>query len=92
MWLYGDTDKSPGLLGFITSARKEHKGDRVRAAISWGEPNRDYTQLIQKARSLDLIINVFENGVRNGVYAPVETEVRPLFPFQSLAFSCIDSC
>lgn len=78
MWLYGDSEKSPGLLGFLTSARKEHKGDRVRAAISWGAPSADYKKLVEASRRLDLIINVYENGKRNGVYAPCETDVRPL--------------
>lgn len=73
VWLYGDRVNHPGLLGFLTSARKEYKGDRVRAVVS-SKPVADYTQLIQSSRRLDLLINFFDHG-RNGYYAPVQTKV-----------------
>ena len=81
MWLYGDTDKSPGLLGFITSARKEHKGRPRARGHQLGRAQQGlHPAHPERPAAWNLIINVFENGVKNGVYAPGETEVAPCFP------------
>ena len=76
VWLYGDEHNHPGLLGFLTSARKEFKGDRLRAIAAWGEDsdNIDYDGLVERALELDLISNVYQAGV-HGSYAPVLTQV-----------------
>ena len=75
VWLYGDTVTHPGMLDFLTSARKEYKGDRTRAVVSH-EPGVDFSKLIQSARGLDLVINYYRKGY-NGYYAPVQTKVAP---------------
>ena len=74
MWLYGDFEKRPGLLGFLNSARKEHKGNCVRALVGWGQPDLDYLTAYESVAHLDLCVNVIKDG-RNGMYAPVEAEV-----------------
>ena len=75
VWLCGDFEKQPGLMGFLYSARKEHKGNCVRALINWGQPSIEYQKAVLEASKLDLCMNVFRNG-KNGLYAPIETEVR----------------
>lgn len=74
--MYGDEVNHPGLLGFLTSARKEFKGDCLRAVAAWGEQtdNIDYESLVEKSLELDLMSNVFQAGV-HGSYAPILTEV-----------------
>lgn len=62
-------------MGFLYSARKEHKGDCVRGLINWGSPHFDYVDAAYEAQRLELTMNVFRDGV-NGLYAPMETEVR----------------
>lgn len=62
-------------MGFLTSARKEYKGDRTRAVVSH-EPGVDFSKLIQSARGLDMVINYYKKGY-NGYYAPVQTKVCP---------------
>lgn len=62
-------------MGFLYSARKEHKGNCVRGLINWGSRNFDWHKAALEARRLDLCVNVFKDG-RNGLYAPMETEVR----------------
>ena len=77
MWLYGDLEKRPGVLGFVHSARKEPKGDRVRGILNWGPlAKEEAAQLVEKCRKLDLVDNVFKGGV-HGAYVPVKAEVTP---------------
>lgn len=67
------------MLGFLTSARKEYKGDRLRAVVS-ETPGADFNDLIQSARRLDLLINYYNHG-RNGHYAPTQASVSLHRPF-----------
>ena len=80
VWLYGDAQSCPGLLGFLTSARKEYKGDRLRAvfscAASTGEV--DFDVLVESARKLDLVVNCFDSTGRCGIFAPKKTQVKHL--------------
>lgn len=76
VWLYGDFKKQPGLIGFMHSARKELKGDRLRTLVGWGEQPLDYEKALQSVQKLDLVINVIKDG-RNGIYGSNETEVSP---------------
>ena len=39
-------------------------------------PDADYKKLVEKCRKLDLVSNVFKDGVL-GVYGPIEADVRP---------------
>jgi hypothetical protein len=82
VWLYGDSKTCPGLLGFLTSARKEHKGDRLRAVLSWGGPGveADFDSLVDSARMLDLAVNVFDPTGQCGIYAPKKTQVSGPHP------------
>ena len=78
VWLYGDFYQHPGLLGFLYSARKEHKGDCVRAVIGWDQPNINFRKAVDSIAPLDMILSVFKQG-KLGIYAPVElseSEVR----------------
>ena len=77
MWLYGDAQSCPGLLGFLTSARKEYKGDRLRAVFTWGSPAEevDFDALVESARKLDLVVNCFDSSGRCGIYTPKKTQV-----------------
>ena len=64
--------------GFLSSARKEYKGNRARGVAAWGMgPKPDYKDLVEKMRTLDLVSNVFKDGVA-GLYGPIESDVRPL--------------
>lgn len=85
MWLYGDSETSPGILGFLASARKEYKGDRVRVAARWGKPTdeSEYMKLIEISRPLDLVANTYKDGKLPGFYAPCETDVSLLLPLLS---------
>ena len=74
VWLYGNFIKQGGILGFLHSARKEYKGNSVRALIGWGQPDLDFQKAHQSVAHLDLCVNVIKDGV-NGVYGSVETEV-----------------
>ena len=63
--------------GFLSSARKEYKGNRARGVAAWGMgPKPDYKDLVEKMRKLDLVSNVFKDGVA-GLYGPIESDVRP---------------
>lgn len=91
VWLYGDFEEKPGLLGFLNSARKEYKGNSVRAIVSWGDSAFDYQKAYQAVAHLDLCVNVFKDGI-NGMYAPVETEVsisRSVHPLIMAATRCL---
>ncbi|KAK9803549.1 hypothetical protein WJX73_007935 [Symbiochloris irregularis] len=77
LWLYGTFEEQPGLLGFLHSARKEHKGNCVRALIGWGEPRLDYRSAHDAVGSLDLCVNVFKGG-SHGIYAPLEAPYKHL--------------
>lgn len=76
--MYGDSKNHPGLLGFLTSARKEYKGDRLRVVGAWGGDSDDYEvdydALLQKSLDLDLVGNMYDGDI-HGAYAPVQTEV-----------------
>lgn len=76
VWLYGDVRTSPGLLGFLYSARKEPGGERLNAIYSWDEEIIDPMPLIQQCERLKMNNNCFRNG-RHGVYLSFDTEVFP---------------
>jgi len=74
LWLHGNKQTSPGLLGFVLSARKEPRGDLLRCVFSSGAKAPPSATLVEGARALDLMHNMFVDGV-NGSYRAVLIEV-----------------
>lgn len=73
LWMYGNMQTTPGLLGFTRSARKEPKGEHLRCVFS--ADDAPASDLIEECRRLDLYINMFSGG-RNGSHRAVLVEVR----------------
>lgn len=74
-WVHGTDAVSPGLLGFILSARKEPKGELLRCVYSMGrQPGLSSAALIKDCRRLDLNHNMFVEG-QNGSYRSVEVSI-----------------
>ena len=72
VWVHGSDKVSPGLLGFILSARKEPKGELLRCVYSTGRGHlAASSDLIEGCRSLDLLHNMFVDG-QNGSYRSIE--------------------
>ena len=71
--MLGDSATTPGLLGFMRSARKEVKGELLRCVFSVDD-SADTGSLLQQCREMDLAVNMFKNG-RNGSYYAVLMEV-----------------
>lgn len=76
VWVHGNEKVSPGLLGFVLSARKEPKGELLRCVYSTGKSfAASSAGMIQQCRRLDLLHNMFVDN-QNGSYRSIE--VRPL--------------
>ncbi len=73
VWVHGDLQTSPGVQGFVNSARKEPKGDRVYGILSW-DTDATPEELVEQCSRLQLANNCFKDG-RHGAYISVDTEV-----------------
>ena len=72
VWVHGNDKISPGLLGFVLSARKEPKGELLRCVYSTGKASTPASAgLIEGCRRLDLLHNMFVDG-QNGSYRSIE--------------------
>lgn len=61
------------MLGFLSSARKEMKGNSIRAICGWDASQSNAAERLDSVAKLDLIVNVFKDG-RNGIYVPYEAD------------------
>ena len=74
VWIHGTEQASPGLLGFILSARKEPKGELLRCVFDTAsQPAAASEEAIKSCRRLDLVHNMIVNG-RNGSYRILEVQ------------------
>ena len=81
IWVHGNLKTSPGVQGFVNSARKEPKGDRVYGILSW-DTDATPQELVEHASRLQLANNCFKHG-RHGAYISVDTDVRAALPLHS---------
>ena len=75
MWVHGDAETAPGLLGFVRSARKEPRGRLLRCVFAAGASSAQTAELVDASRKLDLLMNMFLDG-RHGSYRNILTQVR----------------
>ena len=89
-WLHGNLRDNPGVLGLGHCARLERFGDNLRwildanhpssalthAGSKGAEPALSAQQLLATAGKLDLVNNVFQNGVHGSLRNTI-VEVRP---------------
>lgn len=90
MWLCGDLQDRPGVIGLGRCIRLEARGEYVRWAFDMTHPSSaltaapaamsaapvlDAQKMLEIAAPLDLISNVFNNGRHGTFYAP-KTGVR----------------
>lgn len=77
VWVHGHVKDSPGIFGFLYSARKEAQGERLHAILSWDEDISDIQPFIEKCQRLRMTNNCFKAG-RHGTYLSFDTEVNIL--------------
>lgn len=78
VWLQGSKQRSPGLIGFAMSARKEPKGELLRCIFHASDSSSD--GWVESCRKLDLFHNMILNG-RNGSQRTIEVTRLPENPF-----------
>lgn len=66
--------ESPGVQGFVNSARKEPKGDNIRGVLNW-DTDCSLAELIERSSRLDMANNCFKQGI-HGAYISLDAAVR----------------
>ena len=89
LWLTGSLQSNPGVLGLVRCARMEPQGKLLRCVFdastrfslhaqsrgaSGNDSDADLAALVQQARHLDLITNVFVDG-QHGSYRSLRVPV-----------------
>lgn len=104
-WLHGNLRDNPGVLGLGHCARLERFGDNLRWVLDANHPSSALTnagskgaepalsaqQMLAKAGKLDLVNNVFQNGV-HGSLRNTLVEVRHATPHSGLFENFFPQC
>lgn len=74
LWLCGDAARRPGVLGMGRCVRTEPGGNAIRFLLHWstgaaaeGADEEATGRLVAAAAKLDLVANVFRDGVHGGL-------------------------
>jgi len=103
-WLHGNLRDNPGVLGLGHCARLERFGDNLRwildanhpssaltdAGSKGAEPALSAKQMLATAGKLDLVNNVFQNGVHGSLRNTiVEVRTHHSWNYDCLYFACM---
>jgi fatty acid synthase len=97
-WLHGNLRDNPGVLGLGHCARLERFGDSLRWILDANHPSAALTnaggkgaqpalsaqQMLAQAGKLDLVNNVFQNGVHGSLRNTIVEVIRLLWPCKLL--------